>query len=207
MAGEENGNDILVTTPSVDREHYCLFFGDLGRSSRKTMASQLQLPNNNAAAAQRSCKIVDFSGRAAPEGPNHYHITTFKNVTFCPCPAGNSIETFRFYEALEFGCIPVIVVDPNDEEELLSFAMWENGIGEYSSQHLDSQKTTFHLKDVGVIVAESWPSAKLQMDELYNSDVGGNDDSNNSLLRRQRMLIAWWLKVKSNVADRIALLI
>jgi GR25 family glycosyltransferase involved in LPS biosynthesis len=34
---------------------------------------------------------------------------------FVPCPPGNNIETFRLYEALECGCIPLYVKSDNDE--------------------------------------------------------------------------------------------
>ena len=34
------------------------------------------------------------------------------NSIFMPCPRGNNIETFRFYEALECGCIPVFTELP-----------------------------------------------------------------------------------------------
>ena len=34
------------------------------------------------------------------------------NSIFIPCPRGNNIETFRFYEALECGCIPVFTELP-----------------------------------------------------------------------------------------------
>jgi GR25 family glycosyltransferase involved in LPS biosynthesis len=34
------------------------------------------------------------------------------NTFFVPCPGGNNIETYRFYEALECGCIPVFIEIP-----------------------------------------------------------------------------------------------
>jgi hypothetical protein len=35
---------------------------------------------------------------------------------FVPCPGGNNVETFRFYEALECGAIPVYVRKGGDDE-------------------------------------------------------------------------------------------
>jgi GR25 family glycosyltransferase involved in LPS biosynthesis len=35
------------------------------------------------------------------------YIDLLLDSIFCPCPGGNNIETYRFYEALECGCIPV----------------------------------------------------------------------------------------------------
>lgn len=41
------------------------------------------------------------------------YITLLHNTIFVACPAGNNIETFRFYEALECGCIPVFIDLPD----------------------------------------------------------------------------------------------
>jgi len=40
------------------------------------------------------------------------YLTLLHDTIFVPCPAGNNIETFRFYEALECGCIPVFIEAP-----------------------------------------------------------------------------------------------
>jgi hypothetical protein len=34
------------------------------------------------------------------------------DTKFIPCPRGNNVETFRFYESLECGCIPVFIELP-----------------------------------------------------------------------------------------------
>jgi GR25 family glycosyltransferase involved in LPS biosynthesis len=43
------------------------------------------------------------------------------NSKFVPCPAGQNIETYRFYEALECGCIPLFLNTPNTEAWLQIF--------------------------------------------------------------------------------------
>jgi len=57
---------------------------------------------------------------------------------FMLCPGGNNPETFRFYEALEHGCIPIYVREPNDEGffqmissnlPILSLNTWEEARG------------------------------------------------------------------------------
>jgi GR25 family glycosyltransferase involved in LPS biosynthesis len=40
------------------------------------------------------------------------YIKEMLNTKFIPCPRGNNLETFRFYESLECGCIPVFVELP-----------------------------------------------------------------------------------------------
>jgi GR25 family glycosyltransferase involved in LPS biosynthesis len=42
------------------------------------------------------------------------YLSILLNSVFVPCPAGNNPETFRFYEALECGCIPLYVRSEND---------------------------------------------------------------------------------------------
>jgi GR25 family glycosyltransferase involved in LPS biosynthesis len=45
---------------------------------------------------------------AEAQGKDEY-VTTLLNSIFVPCPDGVNGETFRFYEALECGCIPLLV--------------------------------------------------------------------------------------------------
>lgn len=40
---------------------------------------------------------------------------TCLNSLFMPCPPGQSVETFRFYEALEHGCVPLYVRNGEDD--------------------------------------------------------------------------------------------
>ena len=39
----------------------------------------------------------------------HEYLSIMADTIFVPCPAGNNPETFRHYEALELGSIPLIV--------------------------------------------------------------------------------------------------
>ncbi len=43
------------------------------------------------------------------------YVASLLDTIFVPCPPGNNIETFRLYEALECGCIPLYVKCPGDE--------------------------------------------------------------------------------------------
>jgi hypothetical protein len=40
------------------------------------------------------------------------YLDLLSDTIFVPCPRGNNTETFRFYEALERGCIPVFTELP-----------------------------------------------------------------------------------------------
>jgi hypothetical protein len=64
------------------------------------------------------------------------YIALLLDSLFVPCPRGNNIETFRLYEALECGCIPLYVKTPGDETYiewlqnelgLLPVSSWEEG--------------------------------------------------------------------------------
>jgi GR25 family glycosyltransferase involved in LPS biosynthesis len=44
------------------------------------------------------------------------YLDLLSDTAFVPCPAGNNVETFRFYEALERGCIPVFIELPSSLE-------------------------------------------------------------------------------------------
>jgi hypothetical protein len=57
--------------------------------------------------------------------------------TFVPCPRGQNLETFRFYEALELGCIPIYVRegenDPfykfiSEKVPILNLTSWEQAV-------------------------------------------------------------------------------
>ena len=48
-------------------------------------------------------------------GPEAYSKLCMNSI-FIPCPRGNNVETFRFYEALEHGAIPVYVREKDDDE-------------------------------------------------------------------------------------------
>jgi hypothetical protein len=43
------------------------------------------------------------------------YVASLLDTIFVPCPPGNNLETFRLYEALECGSIPLYVKSPGDE--------------------------------------------------------------------------------------------
>jgi GR25 family glycosyltransferase involved in LPS biosynthesis len=47
---------------------------------------------------------------------DHY-LELLQNTIFVPCPEGNNVETYRLYEALECGCIPVFTKLPKVLED------------------------------------------------------------------------------------------
>jgi len=44
------------------------------------------------------------------------YLSMLLNTWVVPCFGGNNFETYRFYEALECGCVPLIVEDEDSKE-------------------------------------------------------------------------------------------
>eukprot|EP01035_Chromulina_nebulosa_P020559 gene20559-26664_t len=63
------------------------------------------------------------------------YIHLLSNTVFVPCPSGRNPETFRIYEALEVGAIPLIV-KPEDNKNYLNFGLWN----EYPGQIFNNWK-------------------------------------------------------------------
>jgi len=84
------------------------FFGTgwLGREQKMLFLNGIQ-PNKSVFYT----KWADSSQLSASE----YSEECLKTI-FMPCPVGNNPETFRIYEALEHGCIPIYVREKEDEE-------------------------------------------------------------------------------------------
>lgn len=80
-----------------------------------------------------SLKFLDSWDSPEKLSRNQYMATLLDSV-FVPCPPGNNVETFRLYEALECGCLPVYVKTPGDD----LYCNWlqnELGILPLSSSH------------------------------------------------------------------------
>lgn len=50
------------------------------------------------------------------------------NTKCIPCPRGNNVETYRFYEALESGCIPIFIDYPTTQSWMKQFNMGEKSM-------------------------------------------------------------------------------
>ncbi len=61
-----------------------------------------------------SLKLVD-SWESPDKITRNQYLTILLDSIFVPCPPGNNLETYRLYEALECGCIPLYVKTPGDE--------------------------------------------------------------------------------------------
>lgn len=64
------------------------------------------------------------------------YMTALVNTVFVLCPSGNNPETFRLYEALEVGGIPLFV-RPRLDKDFLQFGTWSEYPGQIFNSWLD----------------------------------------------------------------------
>jgi len=126
----EPHQDILVKTPKLPFRLLNWSFVGTGWVAR---AEQLKLLMD---IPELSYKTVFLETWKDPNAlSRESYIEILLDSVFVPCPDGMNPETFRFYEALEFGCIPLVVkteknaawVDwVSEHMSLLPMASWED---------------------------------------------------------------------------------
>jgi hypothetical protein len=84
------------------RSKNCVFIGNTnnGDGSRTSLFSS--------ASMREYCDLVNVTALAGSGVVSEGYRRALKGSVFCLCPGGNNFETFRFYEALRDGCIPVL---------------------------------------------------------------------------------------------------
>ncbi|WP_396189346.1 exostosin family protein [Flavobacterium sp.] len=103
---------------------------------------------------------------------------TMENSIFAPCPAGNSPETIRLYDALESGCIPVCL----------------------DHEFLRSEQALAAIGPVPFPTIETWdqlPSFLSEMKAMLH-------DRPHDILAMQKQCISWWTNYKTYIAQTIS---
>ena len=96
--------NILPIFP-IDKRKYTISFHGTNWKGRSDELRPLEKINPS--------NIKFYSDWKHPEQLNEQsYLELLMDTIFIPCPRGNNIETFRFYEALECGCIPVFTELP-----------------------------------------------------------------------------------------------
>lgn len=100
--GYTNGFTHEAIESDIDRRLYVWsFLGDAGKSSRPEMIEALRPMTPNYVHTTEQ-------GRLKPVGKNEYQ-RILRDSIFVPCSMGNiNLESFRVYEALECGAIPIL---------------------------------------------------------------------------------------------------
>lgn len=103
------------------------------------------------------------------------YISSLLDTLFVPCPPGNNRETFRLYEALDCGCIPLYVKSSHDEAyaEMLQ-------------------------REIGLLSVGNWNEASVLVDHLLK-ETQVLENYRNSLLTRWKQ---WKQKLSQQVQER-----
>lgn len=97
---------------------------------------------------------------------------------FAPCPAGNSPETIRLYDALELGCIPISLSHP----------------------FLTSVDALGAIGPIPFPILESWGELPSFLDRMKSIALS-NPDEIRSL---QAKTIHWWSSYKEFIQNKIS---
>ena len=95
------------------------------------------------------------------------YISLMLNSKFAPCPRGQNTETYRFYEALECGSIPLFIIsDPPNTDivhslPFLKLETWEHAAA--LMQHF--QKNPEQMEQYRSLILCSWANYKAQLKE------------------------------------------
>jgi GR25 family glycosyltransferase involved in LPS biosynthesis len=119
-----------VSSKTFDERTLTWSFHGTDWFNRKEILEKLQVfvPNN--------CHFTNYWNDPKMTNESKY-LSTLSNSKFCPILRGNNIETFRLYEVLEMGTIPIYVRVENDIEfweviskklQLIQLDTWEKAI-------------------------------------------------------------------------------
>jgi GR25 family glycosyltransferase involved in LPS biosynthesis len=138
---QEASEDPLNKTPRLPFRNTLWSFYGTNWQNRKQDLNELSSLQPN------SLLLVD--SWESPEKLTHnQYIARMLDTVFVPCPQGNNVETFRLYEALECGCIPIYVKNKGDD-------LYRSMLQE----------------ELGILPVSSWQEAKLLMEHLWKEKV------------------------------------
>ena len=104
--------------------------------------------------------------------------TVMEDSIFAPCPAGNSPETIRLYDALESGCIPISLDH--------AFLKSPNALAEFGPPPFP--------------IITSWDKLPIFLDQMKQK-IANNPAE---VQKMQDDCIVWWANYKSHLAQKIA---
>jgi alpha(1,3/1,4) fucosyltransferase len=137
----EGSEDPLNKTPRLPFRNTTWSFYGTGWQNRKEQLAPLTTINPH------SLLLVD-SWESPNKLTHNQYIARLLDSIFVPCPRGNNIETFRLYEALECGCIPIYVKNPGDELYVKTLQ-----------------------EELGLLPVSSWQEANLLIEHLLSEKL------------------------------------
>ena len=142
------------------------FAGSVDKPNRIEMLQTLATVEPN------SMKLLPTWKHPLPEEAEEY-MKTLEDTRFVPCPKGQNYETYRLYEALEAGCIPICIGDANNEHECYNKLIGDNAI----------------------LISKDWSSVKSMIQQISN-----NLEALNQI---QENLTKYWMTHKVNITAHI----
>jgi len=70
------------------------------------------------------CEVIDAVNLVGTGAVYGKYEEVIAGSVFCLCPGGNNFETFRFWESVMQGCVPVVVREPGFGEFKEGVEMW-----------------------------------------------------------------------------------
>jgi GR25 family glycosyltransferase involved in LPS biosynthesis len=142
------------------------FAGSVDKPSRVEMLQTLSVIEPNL------MKLLPTWKQPQPEEADEY-LKSLEDTRFIPCARGQNFETYRLYEALEAGCIPICIGDPNNEHDC-----YNKLIG-----------------DRAILIVQDWSAVKSMIQQLNNNPQG--------LDQIQENLVKYWTNHKANITAHI----
>ena len=122
----ETGTEANMDSARFQKRPY-----EFQRSDMFRLLEQQKEPSKEGTERQERTGLASCAVNAQDDVPNageqqNYvsYLHTMSNVVFALCPAGNTPETFRIYEAMERGAIPILIRSAEADKDFLRSEMW-----------------------------------------------------------------------------------
>ena len=158
---------------AIARKNFACFLGWL--NNEKSFQNE-RMRFSIAAKECKNLRLLSSNGFASGLNTSLY-AATMEDSIFAPCPAGNSPETIRLYDALESGCIPITL-------------------------HHDFISSPLALASIGqppFPILKSWdqlPSFLAGMSDQLRTDPS-------SITLLQQETVQWWTNFKISLQSRV----
>ena len=101
----------LAAPEATKRKHLCNFMGTIHKHAQARIQVVRILRDPRYKHWNCFLKYRDEWTKAETDQSLAQYIETLKNTDFTLCPAGMNLESFRIYEAMSYGSVPVLVPD------------------------------------------------------------------------------------------------
>jgi hypothetical protein len=131
-------------------------------------AARLEMLNNFECIGPHQCLLFDSRRQEKPVLDHNAFLALLSDSIFSPCPMGNvMLETFRVYESLEMGCIPIVERRPwmpyydllMPDNPLPAFSCWRAACQFVQALSRQESELAEHQRRI----ADWWQSYKIRI--------------------------------------------